>query len=85
MRITTDGTGPITLHTAWFTGDQNGSPGVPDGSQTIRREGATEYTVTVTHAFRGGGCYWGMRATTDPVAANGGSFQQVVIRRCAIT
>ncbi|MGW6413825.1 protein kinase domain-containing protein [Streptomyces sp. NPDC055055] len=85
VRITTDGTGPITLTAAWFTGDENGSPGAPDGSQTIRREGATEYTLTLTHAFRGAGCYWGMRATTDPAAASGGSFQQIFIRRCVIT
>ncbi|MFE6814770.1 protein kinase [Streptomyces sp. NPDC057675] len=84
VRITTDGTGPITLLTSWFTSDQSGAPGAPDGSQTIRRQGATEYTLTVTHAFRGGGCYWGVNATTDPSAASGGSFQQVFIRRCEI-
>ncbi|MCZ0978312.1 hypothetical protein O1L60_00990 [Streptomyces diastatochromogenes] len=77
--------GPLTLLVEWFTGDEKGSPGTPDGSETLRREGAGRYTLTLPHAVRGAGCYWGVRATTDPAAANGGSLQQVFIRRCVIT
>ncbi|MEU5985139.1 protein kinase [Streptomyces sp. NPDC047434] len=82
--VTTDGTGPVTVTVAWYTGDVKGELGVPDGSATYRRSGATRYALTLTHAFQGGGCYWGVRATTNPVAANGGSTQQILIRRCMI-
>ncbi|MFE7511513.1 protein kinase [Streptomyces sp. NPDC057540] len=85
VEITTDGTGPVTLLVEWFTGDEKGAPGTPDGSETIRREGADHYTVTLTHLVQGDGCYWGARATTDPAAPNGGSLQQIFIRRCVIT
>ncbi|MFH8838535.1 serine/threonine-protein kinase [Streptomyces sp. NPDC017868] len=85
VEITTDGTGPLTLLVEWFTSDEKGSPGTPDGSETLRREGAGHYTLTLPHAVRGAGCYWGVRATTDPAAANGGSLQQTFIRRCVIT
>ncbi|MFE5589057.1 serine/threonine-protein kinase [Streptomyces sp. NPDC056549] len=85
VEITTDGTGPVALLVEWFTGDEKGSPGTPDGSETVRREGADRYTVTLTHPVQGGGCYWGVRATTDPAAPNGGSLQQIFIRRCVIT
>lgn len=85
VEITTDGTGPVALVLEWFTGDEPGAPGAPDGTETVRREGAGRYTLTLTHAVRGAGCYWGARATTDPAAPNGGSFQQIYIRRCVIT
>ncbi|KOX33913.1 hypothetical protein ADL06_08280 [Streptomyces sp. NRRL F-6491] len=85
VEITTDGTGPVTLLVEWSTGDEKGSPGAPDGAETFRREGATRYTLTLPHAFRGTGCYWGARATTDPAAADGGSLQQVFARRCVIS
>ncbi|WP_324611639.1 cellulose-binding domain-containing protein [Streptomyces viridochromogenes] len=85
VEITTDGTGPVTLLVEWFTGDQQGSPGAPDGSDTLRRQGSTHYTLTLSHSVRGAGCYWGARATTNPAAASGGSLQQVFIRRCVIT
>ncbi|MGW0120353.1 protein kinase domain-containing protein [Streptomyces sp. NPDC003327] len=85
VEITTDGTGPVTLLVEWFTGDDQGSPGAPDGSETVRREGATRYTLTLPHVFRGSGCSWAARATTNPAAANGGSLQQILTRRCVIT
>ncbi|MFF5787842.1 serine/threonine-protein kinase [Streptomyces sp. NPDC012693] len=85
VEVTTDGTGPVTISVEWFTGDEKGSPGAPDGSETFRREGATRYTLSLTHDVRGTGCYWALRATTDPAAANSGSFQQVFIRRCVIS
>ncbi|WP_406065783.1 serine/threonine protein kinase [Streptomyces sp. NBC_01077] len=85
VEVTTDGTGPVTIHIEWFTGDEQGAPGAPDGSETYRREGATRYTLTLAHDVRGAGCYWGLRATTDPAAGNGGSLQQVFIRRCTIS
>ncbi|MFE6064024.1 serine/threonine-protein kinase [Streptomyces sp. NPDC056431] len=85
VEVTTDGTGPVTIHVEWFTGDENGAPGAPDGSETYRREGATRYTLALTHDVRGAGCYWGLRATTYPAASNGGSLQQIFIRRCTIS
>ncbi|MEE1819995.1 serine/threonine-protein kinase [Streptomyces sp. SP18ES09] len=85
VEITTDGTGPVALLVEWFTGDEKGAAGTPDGSETVRREGADHYTVTLTHLVQGRGCYWGVRATTDPAAPSGGSLQQIFIRRCVIT
>ncbi|MFJ7956235.1 serine/threonine-protein kinase [Streptomyces sp. NPDC096319] len=85
VEVTTDGTGPVALLVEWFTGDEKGTPGAPDGSETLRREGADRYTFTLTHTVQGSGCYWGVRATTDPAAPNGGSLQQIFIRRCVIT
>ncbi|WP_369142242.1 hypothetical protein [Streptomyces sp. R44] len=75
----------MTLLVEWSTSDEKGVPGTSDGSETIRREGADRYTLTLQHEVRGAGCYWGVRASTDPAAANGGSFQQIFIRRCVIT
>ncbi|MCT4354006.1 serine/threonine protein kinase [Streptomyces sp. Je 1-79] len=79
--VVTDGTGPVVLHLSWSTADGKGEAGVSDGSESLRRSGATRYTITVTHTFRGGGCYWGVRATTDPAPANGGSTRQILTRR----
>ncbi|MFE5945529.1 serine/threonine-protein kinase [Streptomyces sp. NPDC056480] len=85
VEVTTDGTGPVTIHIEWFTGDEKGTPGAPDGSETYQREGATRYTLALAHDVRGAGCYWGLRATTYPAASNGGSLQQIFIRRCTIS
>ncbi|WP_031079613.1 serine/threonine-protein kinase [Streptomyces sp. NRRL S-118] len=85
FEVATDGTGPVSVVIAWFTGDSKGELGQPDGSETLRRSGATQYTITLAHTFQGTGCYWGVRATTDPAAANGGSSQQIFIRRCMLT
>ena len=82
--VATDGTAPVTIVIEWFTGDAKGELGAQDGSQAFERSGATQYTITLDHAFRGKGCYWGVRATTDPAAANGSSSQQILIRRCTI-
>lgn len=83
VEVTTDGTGPVTVVVEWFTSDTKGTPGTSDGAETFRREGATSYTLTLTHTMGGAGCYWGVRASTDPGAANGSSLQQVFVRRCA--
>ncbi|MFE5486862.1 serine/threonine-protein kinase [Streptomyces sp. NPDC056527] len=85
FEVVTDGTGPVTVLIGWFTSDTKGAPGVADGSETLRRSGATRYTFTLSHSFQGGGCYWGVRATTDPSAANGGSTQQILTRGCTIS
>ncbi|GGT78821.1 MULTISPECIES: serine/threonine-protein kinase [Streptomyces] len=85
FEVVTDGPGPVTLSVTWFTGDAQGEPGVSDGSESHGRSGATRYTFTLTHAFQGQGCYWGVRATTSPSAANGGSTQQILTRRCTVS
>ncbi|MFE7775058.1 protein kinase [Streptomyces sp. NPDC057445] len=85
VNVVTDGTGPVTIVLGWATGDTEGVPGTPDGTSTFERSGATRYTLTVDHAFQGRGCYWSVRADTSPAAANGGSQQQILTRRCIIT
>ncbi|MBT2440362.1 hypothetical protein J7E93_09620 [Streptomyces sp. ISL-36] len=85
FEVVTDGPGPVTLSLTWFTADANGELAVPDGSESHRGSGATRYAFTLTHAFQGRGCTWGVRATTDPSAANGGSTRQILIRRCTVS
>jgi hypothetical protein len=80
--VATDGTGPVTIVVEWFTGDAKGELGAQDGSQAFERSGATQYTITLDHTFQGKGCYWGVRATTNPAAANSSSSQQIQGRRC---
>ncbi|KUO21348.1 serine/threonine-protein kinase [Streptomyces dysideae] len=83
--ITTDGTGPVSITVAWFTGNTGGELGTPDGvSQTFERSGATQYTLTVDHTLQSIGCYWAVRATTTPASADGGASQQLLTRRCDI-
>ncbi|MDX3639980.1 serine/threonine protein kinase, partial [Streptomyces sp. MB09-02B] len=85
--IVTDGTGPVSLTVSWFAGDSRGQLGAPEGtSQTFERSGATQYTLTVDHAFRSTGCYryWAVQAATTPTAADGGASQQLLTRRCDI-
>ncbi|MYZ37418.1 MULTISPECIES: serine/threonine-protein kinase [unclassified Streptomyces] len=83
--VATDGTGPVTVAITWSAGETYGELGAQDGSQTFRREGATQYTIQLDHTFQRQGCYWGVQATTDPAAASGGSSQQILIRRCVIS
>ena len=83
--VATDGTGPVTVVVTWFTGHAKGELGAPDGSETFERSGATQYTISLNHTFQGQGCYWGVRATTNPAAANGSSSQQILTRRCTIS
>ncbi|MFF3846586.1 serine/threonine-protein kinase [Streptomyces sp. NPDC002328] len=85
ITVTTDGTGPLSLTVGWFSGNSAGQPGGADGAATtLRRSGATQYTVTVDHAFRGTGCYWTVQAATSPASADGGASQQLLTRRCDI-
>ncbi|MEU9954790.1 serine/threonine-protein kinase [Streptomyces sp. NPDC050982] len=85
VSITTDGTGPISVTVSWYTGDSSGQLGTPDGTpETLDRSGATQYTFTVDHTFRGNGCYWAVQATTAPASADSGASQQLLTRRCDI-
>ncbi|MCP3820614.1 serine/threonine protein kinase [Streptomyces sp. A3M-1-3] len=85
VEVATDGTGPVTITVVWATGDTKGEPGSPDGAaQTFERSGATQYTLTLDHTFKGRGCYWSVRAASDPAAANGSSEQQILTRRCTV-
>ncbi|MEU5633198.1 protein kinase [Streptomyces rishiriensis] len=85
ISLTTDGTGPLSLTVSWFTGDTGSGVGAPDGaSQTFRRSGATQYTLTVDHTFRNAGCYWAVGAATTPASADGGGSQQLLTRQCEI-
>ncbi|MET9112444.1 hypothetical protein [Streptomyces zhihengii] len=79
--VATDGPGPVTVVITWYTGNVKGELGVPDGSETFRRSGATRYTLPLTHAFQGQGCYWGVVASTDPAPGSGSSTQQLLTRR----
>jgi serine/threonine-protein kinase len=85
VTVTTDGTGPVGLTVAFFTGDTRGQSGTQDGAaQTYERSGSTTYTLSVDHTFQGTGCYWAAQATTDPAAASGTAWQQLLTRACDI-
>ncbi|MFD5639204.1 serine/threonine-protein kinase [Streptomyces sp. NPDC127077] len=85
VTVTTDGTGPVTLTVAWFTGEVSGQSGTQDGAaETYRRSGATQYTIALDHTFQGTGCYWGVQARTQPASADGGGWEQLLTRRCSI-
>ncbi|MFC5805209.1 serine/threonine-protein kinase [Streptomyces formicae] len=83
--VVTDGTGPVTIVLNWATGEAKGGPGTADGTDTSERRGATRYRLAVDHTFQGRGCYWSLRADTTPAAANGGSRQEILTRRCTVT
>lgn len=82
--VATDGTGPVTIVVSWFTGDTKGAPGAVENTRSFERSGATRYTLDLAHTFQGTGCYWGVRASTDPASENGGSTQELLTRRCRI-
>ncbi|MFD9323877.1 serine/threonine-protein kinase [Streptomyces sp. NPDC060053] len=85
ITITTDGTGPVSLTVSWFTGNSPRQLDASDGaSQIFQRSGATRYTFTGDHTFQSTGCYWAVRATTNPAAADGGASQQLLTRQCDI-
>ncbi|MFE2303418.1 serine/threonine-protein kinase [Streptomyces sp. NPDC059445] len=85
VTVTTDGTGPVTLTVAWFTGEVSGQAGTQDGAaETYRRSGSTQYTIALDHTFQGTGCYWGVQGRTQPASADGGGWQQLLTRRCSI-
>ncbi|MFD5266415.1 serine/threonine-protein kinase [Streptomyces sp. NPDC058335] len=85
ITVTTDGTGPFSVTVGWFTGDTGGQPGDGDGTPaTTRHSGATQYSFTVDHAFRGTGCYWTVQVGTGPASADGGASQQLLTRRCEL-
>ncbi|MFE9809736.1 protein kinase [Streptomyces sp. NPDC005227] len=85
VTVTTDGTGPVDITVTWSTGDTSGQAGAQDGAaDSYRRSGSTEYTIALDHTFQGAGCYWGVRAGTQPVSTDGGASQQLLTRRCTL-
>ncbi|MDK1474302.1 serine/threonine-protein kinase [Streptomyces sp. 549] len=76
-------TGPVVLTLAWYA-DEFGQGGQQDGAtQTLDLSGDTSYTVQVAHTFATRtACFWEVRASTSPAAANGGSSQRVTTRGC---
>lgn len=81
VEIVTDGTGPVTIAVSWSTSNAKGEPGTVEHTGAFERSGATGYTLTLDHTYQGTGCYWTVRASTDPAAANGASTQQLLTRR----
>ncbi|KUN76369.1 serine/threonine-protein kinase [Streptomyces griseoruber] len=84
ITVTADGTGPVTITLAWFTGNAAGQAGTADGTESYRRSGARQYTLTVDHTFQGTGCYWTVQASTSPASADGGASQQLLTRGCEL-
>lgn len=81
--VESDGAGPYTLVVEWFTGDTEGALTMPDGSQKTAFGAGSPGTRTLAHTFaQGAGCYWSVRATTTPAAANQSSVQSIYIRGC---
>ncbi|MEU1616749.1 protein kinase [Streptomyces sp. NPDC005722] len=86
IRLRTGDARPVTVTVTWYVSDAKGERGTADGAQTFTRSGSTSYSFTAEHTFpRGSGCWFGALATTDPAAANGQSFQQILTRGCVIT
>ncbi|WP_431964486.1 serine/threonine-protein kinase [Actinacidiphila sp. bgisy160] len=86
IRLRTSDARPVTVTVTWYSSDAKGERGTVDGSQTFTRSGSTSYDFTADHTFpRAGGCWFGAVAGTDPAAANGQSFQQILTRQCVIT
>ncbi|MFD8075620.1 serine/threonine-protein kinase [Streptomyces sp. NPDC059718] len=86
IQLRTSDARPVTVTVTWYTSDAKGEPGTADGAQTFTRSGSTSYSFTADHTFpRSSGCWFGAVATTDPAAANGQSFQQILARGCVIT
>ncbi|MER7759034.1 serine/threonine-protein kinase [Streptomyces sp. NPDC097619] len=81
-RAGTGAAGAVTVTLEWFTSDESGGPGSPEGSES---HPYGEGPLTVSHSFSGNGCYWSVRATTRPAAGNGSSVQQLFVRRCTIS
>ncbi|MFI9584714.1 protein kinase [Streptomyces sp. NPDC052236] len=82
--IATDGTGPVTIVVSWFTSNTEKELGTQNGSQSFERSGSTQYTITLNPTFQGRDCYWGVRATTMPTAANSSSSRKIVTRWCTV-
>lgn len=84
--VVTDGPGPVRIVVSWLTGDAPNQPGVVESTQSYDRNGATRYTLALEHGFQGTGCYWSVRASTDPAAAGGDATRQILTRRgCPVT
>ncbi|MER7048527.1 serine/threonine-protein kinase [Streptomyces jumonjinensis] len=83
IRVATGGTGPLTVVVTWYLSEVPGELGAADGSETFQLSGARQYVLTPGHTYQQSGCYLGARATTSPGAANGGSSEQILNRRCA--
>jgi serine/threonine-protein kinase len=84
VEIATDGTGPVTIAVSWSTSNTKGEPGTVEHTEAFERSGATGYTLTLDHTYQGTGCYWAVRASTDPAAANGASNRTLLTRGCTI-
>jgi serine/threonine-protein kinase len=84
VEIATDGTGPVAIAVSWSTSNTKGEPGAVEHTEVFERSGATGYTLTLDHTYQGTGCYWAVRASTDPAAANGASNRTLLTRGCTI-
>ncbi|MFG2310540.1 protein kinase [Streptomyces sp. NPDC048566] len=85
LTVTTDGTGPVAVTVVWSTAEASGGTGIRDGgADTYRRSGSTQYTIALDHTFQGTGCYWDVRASTQPASADGGASQELLTRRCTL-
>ncbi|MFD7627888.1 protein kinase [Streptomyces sp. NPDC059851] len=89
ITLKASGTGKVRVTVQWFTGDDNEPFSEPDGTteydHTVGGAGlmALAADAPVTHAFKGGGCYWGVRVTTSPAAGQGPATDSLVVRRCS--
>lgn len=86
IALRTGDTRSVTVTVTWYSSDAEGERGTTDGTQTFTHSGSTSYSFTVEHIFpRSGGCWFGALATTDPAAAGGPSFRQILTRQCVVT
>ncbi len=81
VRIKASGTGTVKVTVQWFTGDEGNPFASPDGSQVLAyTPGGT--LPPVAHTFKGEGCYWAVRVTTSPAAAEGPATDTLLQGRC---
>lgn len=81
VRVSSEGTGTVTVRVEWFQDRVRGSFALPAGSETFTVPAGSTASRALTHTFtRGGGCYGGVRITTSPSAGTAASDSQYLPR-----
>ncbi|MEW2414369.1 serine/threonine-protein kinase [Streptomyces sp. NPDC046866] len=79
--IKASGSGTVKVTVQWFTGNDGNPFAAPDGSAVYEYKPGAAFGP-LTHTFKGTGCYWAVRITTVPAAAEGPATDTLLDRRC---